>query len=174
MRCAAIVLLFDLLLTGVQAAIEPQRAKATPDQRCDKLCADLITSIQKHPARLGMWLEDALVINESCAVEIITAAMDAVNNDPEYVRIIEATALHVAPQRASQIRAALRKFTIPAAQAWEEPAQEIRRAIVPLQPDSTGPLEVRRAIVPAAGKAAPEPPEEVRRALLPGIKAARQ
>lgn len=136
---------------AVQALAQPAK-KPTRYRDCNTLCADLNASIQRHPARLGMWLEDALVIHESCAAEIVTAAIDAVGGQPELVRAILETAIHVAPRREQQIRLAARRFKIPAAAKWLEPKpQEV--------------VEVRRAL--AADKAEPTPLEEVRRAVVP-------
>lgn len=149
MRSVVLCLLMPAI--AVQALAQPAK-KPTRYSDCNTLCADLNASIQRHPARLGMWLEDALVIHESCAAEIVTAAIDAVGSQPELVRAILETAIHVAPRREQQIRLAARRFKIPAAAKWLEPKpQEV--------------VEVRRAL--AADKAEPTPLEEVRRAVVP-------
>lgn len=156
------------------ASAQPKGAKGMKYRDCASLCADLNAAIQKHPERLGMWLEDALVIHEDCVGEIVTAAMDAVGNEPEAVRAIQETTLHVAPHRAREIRAAMQRFKVPSALAWTEPEEEVRRAVVPgkAEPPSET-VEIRRALAPDAAK--PTPIEEVRRAVVvaapgPGLK----
>jgi hypothetical protein len=158
-RAILCLLLFGLSVSDTVA----QRAKSkSPRYTPETLCADLNASIQKHPDRLVMWLEDALVINESCAGDIVTAAIDAVNNDPAQVRVILDTALRVTPHRASQIQAAADSFSVPSAVAMKEPVEEIRRAVVTSAPV----FEVRRAL--SAKGEEPQPIEEVRRAVVPG------
>jgi len=149
------------------ASAQQKRPQGVKYRGCETLCADLNAAIQKHPERLGMWLEDALVIQEDCVGEIVTAAMDAVGNDPESVRAIQETTLHVAPHRAREIRAAMQRFKIPSAVAFTEPEVEIRRAVVPgKEPPEPPPetVEIRRALAPEAEK--PTPIEEVRRAVV--------
>ena len=112
-----------------------------------------------------MWLEDALVINESCAGDIVSAAIDAVNNNPAQVRVILDTALRVTPHRARQIQVAAESFSVPSAVAMKEPVEEIRRAVVASVPVSETVFEVRRAL--SAKGEAPQPLEEIRRAVVP-------
>ena len=162
-RAILCLLLFGLSVSDTVA----QRAKSkSPRYTPETLCADLNASIQKHPDRLVMWLEDALVINESCAGDIVTAAIDAVNNDPAQLRVILDTALRVTPHRASQIQAAADSFSVPSAVAMKEPVEEIRRAVVTSAPVSEPVFEVRRAL--SAKVEEPQPIEEVRRAVVPG------
>ncbi len=145
------------------------KAQATTYRGCAILCADLNASIQRHPERLAMWLEDALVIRESCVADIVTAAIDAVGNDPEKVRFILDTAIHVSPMRESQIRLAARQFRVPAAGQLAEPVEEIRRAVVPAAPQAPAEpstvVEVRRALW--VHQKEPTPIIEVRRAVVP-------
>lgn len=161
--CAILcLLLFGLSVSDGWA----QRAKSKPPPYTrETLCADLNASIQKHPERLVMWLEDALVINESIAGDIVTAAIDAVNNDPAQVRVIMDTALRVTPHRARQIQVAADSFSVPFAVAMKEPVEEIRRAVVASTPASEPVFEIRRAL--SAQDAEPQPLEEIRRAVVP-------
>ena len=151
-------------LAPMEADAQQKKAKASQYRDCETLCADLNLSIQRHPERLGMWLEDALVIDESCAGEIVAAAMDAVGNEPELVRAILETAIHTSPRREREIRAAAKRFSIPAAKPMIEPVEEIRRAVVAGTPEKEPVLEVRRALAP--DKAEPMPIEEIRRAVV--------
>jgi hypothetical protein len=156
MRAAALC----LFMLSMAAQVLGQPAKRPTRYRdCDTLCADLNAAIQRHPGRLGMWLEDALVIHESCAAEIVSSAIDAVGNQPELVRAILETAIHVAPRREQQIRLAARRFKIPAAAQWLEPPApeivEVRRALAADKPEPTPLEEVRRAVVPVTASAGP-------------------
>ena len=149
-----------LLMLAMAGPLLGQPAKRSTRYRdCDSLCADLNAAIQRTPGRLGMWLEDALVIHESCAAEIVAAAIDAVGNQPELVRAILETAVHVAPRREQQIRLAARRFKIPAAAEWLEPKPqevvEVRRALAADRADPTPLEEVRRAVVPVTASASP-------------------
>jgi hypothetical protein len=162
-----------MALVSVGLAEEPQevsqdcdKAGQIPKARlwispCEELCANLISAIQREPAMLEMRLEDALVMQESCAAELVSAAKYAVRDNPSQVSLIRETAFKLAPHRAVAIRAAL---------AYQRPVvpepvvqEEVRRAELPtgqtLQKkdkdrlaaelgDSSAPLEIRRAQLP--------------------------
>ena len=132
--------------------------------RCLAVCADLANLIHRDPKKLVMGLEDALVINEACAREIVSIAVDAVNADPKRVRLIFETAMKVVPQRADEVRQAIQSFSVPAALLMAEPVLEVRRAEIPNQDDNAA-LVVRRAQLPSANGDVPIP--EVRRAEIP-------
>lgn len=148
---------------------EEAAPRAVPWARCQTLCANLATSIQERPDMMVMRLEDALVIDESCAAEIVTAAIDAVRAKPAMVEKILQTAIKIVPARstlvmevvhsytpASDIRPAIVEEVLPAATApaVEEtaPAEEIRRAELPAAVEPTPIEEIRRAEVPAASR----------------------
>ncbi|MES2507020.1 MAG: hypothetical protein V4599_09965 [Verrucomicrobiota bacterium] len=128
------------------------------------LCANLIQAIQERPDLMVMRLEDALVINEACAGEIVTAAMDAVRAQPALVQQIVETALNVAPSRSAVVMNAVRSY-IPASERVVM-LEEVRRAEVPLVETL---FEVRRAEV--AHSSQPLAIEEVRRAEVPVLRA---
>jgi hypothetical protein len=162
-----------LLLLGIFGLLIPStRAQTSDHADCEGLCANLADSIQRHPGRLVMWLEDALVIRQSCAAQIVQAAMDAVGNEPRQVRLILETALNVAPQQSKQIQAAIHQFSIPSAIKAVEPVEEIRRAVVAATTEMEPMIEVRRALSPQ--DASTQPLEEIRRAVLPPHTAAIQ
>jgi hypothetical protein len=162
------ILLFITLILQVTAGLSqvPEKAGEVPKAKlwvspCEELCADLIAAIQRQPAMLEMRLEDALVMQEACAAELVSAAKYAVRDNPNQVSLILKTALKLAPQRTVAIRAAL---------AYQRPIlpepvvqEEVRRAELPtgqtLQKkdkdrlaaelgDSSAPLEIRRAQLP--------------------------
>lgn len=78
-------------------------ANAGPKTACDKISADVREAISKDPAKVLMIVEDALVINENCACEIIKAAIMATSTDEASVMQIVQTALAVAPKMSAII-----------------------------------------------------------------------
>lgn len=176
------ILLFITLMTQVTVGLAqvPEAAGRVPKAKlwvspCEELCADLIAAIQRQPGSLEMRLEDALVMQESCAAELVSAARDAVKDDPTQLRLILKTALKLAPQRAEAIRAVLtqdrrvraepmvqeevRRAELPAGQALPKNA---RAQLASELGTTSAPLEIRRAELPD-----PAPEIEVRRAELP-------
>ncbi|MCX6854173.1 MAG: hypothetical protein NTV80_04620 [Verrucomicrobia bacterium] len=169
-------------MTQVTAGLAqvPETAGRVPKAKlwvspCEELCADLIAAIQRQPSSLEMRLEDALVMQESCAAELVSAARDAVKDDPTQLRLILKTALKLAPQRAEAIRAALTQDKRVMAEPMVQ--EEVRRAELPTGQTlpknaraqlaselgtTSAPLEIRRAEMPD-----PAPEIEVRRAELP-------
>jgi hypothetical protein len=76
-------------------------ASAAP--KCDDISNDVRKAISSDPARTLMIVEDALVINESCACEIVRAAIEASKADTKLKQDIVQTALAVAPKMAPMI-----------------------------------------------------------------------
>jgi hypothetical protein len=130
---------------------------------CEAVCAGLVDSIRQNPAKLVIRLEDALVINESCTADIVTAAIDAVSADPRQVQIIVETAMNVVPHRAQQVHLAVTNFSVPAAVVASEEVFEVRRAELP-DGQAQPVYEVRRAESAHLNEHAPL--EEIRRAVL--------
>lgn len=142
---------FCCLLVLVTTLGLGQPVKSTPVQMdCETLCGELFAAIRADPSKMVMRLEEALVIHESCAAEIVTAAIDAVNADPAQVRKIVDTAMELAPARAAKITAAVKHYTAPVVAAAAEEQ-----------------VEIRRAVLPDAAPAQPMAGEQVRRAELP-------
>ncbi len=73
-------------------------AFAGAPSNCDKIAQDVRESVTKQPSKVLMIVEDALVINESCACEIVKAAITASNADTPMVKKIVETAIAVAPK----------------------------------------------------------------------------
>ena len=156
---------FFCLLVLVTSLGQAQPVKSTPAQiNCETLCGELFTSIRMEPDKLVMRLEEALVIHQSCAPEIVTAAIDAVNAEPAQVRKIVDTAMELAPAHAAMITAAVKNYTAPAVVAAAEEQVEIRRAVVQdaLPPKPMAGEEVKRAELPLQTRSIPI--VEVRRA----------
>jgi len=163
MRCLFLLVLTFLALESGVGAQAPQ-AKMWKPSSCESLCAELLQAIRAQPENLVMRLEDALVINESCVAEIVTAAMHAVQAEPSQVNRIMETALKVAPRRAATISQAIANYN----PAEISPPEEIRPAWIPNGSSFMLQVEIRRAELPT-GAAAPPVVEEVRRAVMPVI-----
>ena len=73
-------------------------AIAGAPSNCDKIAQDVRESVSKEPTKVLMIVEDALVINETCACEIVKAAITASNADQPMVKQIVQTAVAVAPK----------------------------------------------------------------------------
>lgn len=78
-------------------------AEAGPRSACDQISKDVREAVSKDPAKVLMIVEDALVINETCACEIIKAAIIGSGADAAMVQQIVQTALAVAPKMSAII-----------------------------------------------------------------------
>lgn len=157
------LLIFLSLMPGIGVG-KVSAQKKTRGITCEDVCASLAAAVQNDPSSLKVRLEDALVIREECAREIVATAIAVVNAEPYRVREIIATAQSVLPWRQAEIASAANLASIPAAVALVEPEVvtmpaefEVRRALVAAAPGETPVEEVRRAQVPEV---------EVRRAIV--------
>ena len=91
----ALVILGFASMTSLATARDPSH--------CDEIAKDVRAAVGKDPSKVLMIVEDALVINESCACEIIKSAITASSADAAMVQQIVQTALAVAPKMASLI-----------------------------------------------------------------------
>jgi len=73
------------------------------DSACDSIAQDVTAAIAKNSANMLMIVEDALVINESCACEIVKAAIVAAKADSAMVNQIVQTSIAVAPKMSGVI-----------------------------------------------------------------------
>jgi hypothetical protein len=156
---------FCCLLALVTSPGLSQPVKSTPAQiTCETLCGELFNSIRTEPGKMVMRLEEALIIHEACAGEIVTAAIDAVNAEPGQVRKIVETAMDLAPARAALITAAVKNYTAPIVVAAAEEQLEVRRAVLPTAapPQPMAGEQVMRAELPLQTRSIPI--VEVRRA----------
>ncbi|MCB1224246.1 MAG: hypothetical protein KDK99_00420 [Verrucomicrobiales bacterium] len=87
--------------TALAALMATSSAQAAP--RCDELAADVQAAIAKDKSKTLMIVEDALVVNESCACDIVRAAIQAADADETLVQQIVQTAIAVAPKMAPVI-----------------------------------------------------------------------
>jgi hypothetical protein len=90
-----------LLLSCVAAT--PLASFAGSSTKCDQIAKDVRESVTKDPSKVLMIVEDALVINESCACEIIKSAIQASHADTALAKQIVQTAVAVAPKMTSII-----------------------------------------------------------------------
>lgn len=79
----------------------PSMAEA--EDKCRDIANDVKAAVEKDPAKVLMVVEDALVINEGCAGEIVKAAITASKADTRQADQIVQTALSVAPKMALEI-----------------------------------------------------------------------
>lgn len=70
---------------------------------CAEIANDVGVAVSKDPSKVLMVVEDALVINEGCAGEIVKAAIIASKADPVQANQIVQTAVSVAPKMAAVI-----------------------------------------------------------------------
>lgn len=89
------------LLTFTTVATSPRASAQTGS--CDSIAGDVAAAVQKDPGKVLMIVEDALVINETCACEIIKAAIGASKADSALVNQIVQTGISVAPKMSGVI-----------------------------------------------------------------------
>lgn len=73
---------------------------------CSDIAGDVRIAVEKDPSKVLMVVEDALVINEGCASDIVTAAIVASKADAALASQIVQTAVSVAPKMAGVINSA--------------------------------------------------------------------
>ena len=73
---------------------------------CSEISNDVSVAVAKDPSKVLMVVEDALVINEGCAADIVRAAIIASKADASLAAQIVQTAVSVAPKMASLINEA--------------------------------------------------------------------
>lgn len=70
---------------------------------CQGIVDDVTAAVTKEPGKVLMIVEDALVINEGCACEIVKAAITASQADATLVNQIVQTAISVSPKQSGVI-----------------------------------------------------------------------
>jgi len=73
---------------------------AQSSSKCSEISNDVRVAVEKDPNKVLMVVEDALVINEGCAADIVKAAIIASKADPALAGQIVQTAVSVAPKMA--------------------------------------------------------------------------
>lgn len=137
----------------------PQALPWVPPSRL--LCESLKEAIRTRPDNLVMRLEDALVMDETNAAELVIAAMDAVNGNQTQAKQILETALKVAPHRSDIVMEAIHSYI---------PMPEVRPAVLERM-DEPEVMDVREEASPVEeirrAEVVVQPGEEIRRAVLP-------
>lgn len=95
--------IFRNLLAGTVVSTILFASQVKAQNGCQEIANDVSAAIRKDPAKLLMVVEDALVINESCAGEIVKAAIAASNADAQLANQIGQTAISVAPKMSNVI-----------------------------------------------------------------------
>lgn len=76
---------------------------AQSSSNCSEISNDVRVAVEKDPNKVLMVVEDALVINEGCAADIVKAAIFASKADAALAGQIVQTAVSVAPKMAAVI-----------------------------------------------------------------------
>lgn len=112
---------------------------------CVEISNDVSAAVSKDPSKVLMVVEDALVINESCAADIVKAAIAASKADATLAGQIVQTAVSVAPKMAGVINEAAGSV-VPGLVA-AVPADETVR---PVTASEKNPVNVKNPVLPPA------------------------
>ena len=116
---------------------------------CTEISNDVKVAVEKDPSKVLMVVEDALVINEGCASDIVKTAITASKADPTLAGQIVQTAVTVAPKMAGVIKDAA--SSIVPGLAVAAPAGEIERPVVASDKNPKNPVVVdKNPVVPAS------------------------
>ena len=114
-------------------------AMAETAANCSEISNDVKVAVEKDPSKVLMVVEDALVINEGCAHDIVKAAIIASKADSAMAGQIVQTAVSVAPKMAGVINEAATSV-IPGL------------AVATPAPSSPAASDIERSISPVSGK----------------------
>lgn len=78
-------------------------AHAGSPTNCDKVASQVRADVEKDPAKVLIIVEDSMVANESCACEIVKAAILASKANGDMVKQIVLTATNVSPNMSKII-----------------------------------------------------------------------
>ena len=123
---------------------------------CVKIAAQVRAAVEQDPAKVLVIVEDAMVTNESCACEIVKAALHASNANTDLARQIVLTATNVAPNLATLIAECARGIVV--ARGGKEVKQVMDIQPAPYEPAAgsdyrAAPADIRGVylIQPSAG-----------------------
>src|SRR5437660_1791483 len=88
---------------AVAMFVLPVSVRAADVTNCDKVANEVRAAIEKEPQKVLLIVEDFMVANESCACEIVKAAIVATKYNRELAQQIVQTATHVTPQMSAVI-----------------------------------------------------------------------
>ena len=92
-------------------------ARSEPTSPCVQAANDVSQAVTKDPKKVLLIVEDALVINETCACEIVRAAIQSSGADAAMVEQIVLTAISVAPSQSAMITECAKMSGQPVAQS---------------------------------------------------------
>jgi hypothetical protein len=121
------------------------------DRDCTATARQVSRQVAAHPERTLIIVEDTLVVSDSCACEVVKAAIVAAKASAKLVGQIVLVAVNAAPAKATLISECA-KAASPDAAAEVEAA--VRKA---LGPDADRPSATPSATAPAAENTAPAP-----------------
>lgn len=122
-------------------------AKAQAPASCTEISNDVRVAVEKDPSKVLMVVEDALVINEGCAADIVKTAITASKADPALAAQIVQTGVSVAPKMAGVINDAA--VSVVPGLAAAAPAADIERPIMASEKNPKNPIVVdKNPIVP--------------------------
>jgi hypothetical protein len=101
---------FACILACLCALTLADVTNAQSSNGCTEISNDVSVAVSKDSSKVLMVVEDALVINEGCAADIVRAAIIASKADAALAAQIMQTAVSVAPKMASVIHEAAGKL----------------------------------------------------------------
>jgi hypothetical protein len=115
---------------------------------CTEISNDVRVAVEKDPSKVLMVVEDALVINEGCAGDIVKTAIIASKADPAMAGQIVKTAVSVAPKMAGVINDAALSV-VPGLAVVTPPAADVERPVsVTSEKNPKNPIVVDKNPVP--------------------------
>lgn len=123
-------------------------ASAQSASNCAEISNDVRVAVEKDPSKVLMVVEDALVINEGCAADIVKTAIIASKADAALAGQIVQTGVSVAPKMAGVINDAASSVVPGLAAA--APSAEVERPITVSGKNPKNPIVVdKNPVVPA-------------------------
>lgn len=123
---------------------------STKPGNCDSVGTAVRAEIQKDPQKVLLVVEDFMVTNETCACEIVKAAILSTKGPSDLKKQIAVTATHVAPQMGAAIADCVAAIV-------PDEAQEITSATQ--KEAGTAPAETVAQAIPAESTVSPTPEE---------------
>jgi hypothetical protein len=124
-------------------------ASAQAASNCTEISNDVRVAVEKDPSKVLMVVEDALVINEGCAADIVKTAIIASKADATLAGQIVQTGVSVAPKMAGVINDAASSIVPGLAAA--APATDLERPITVSGKNPKNPIVVdKNPVVPTS------------------------
>jgi hypothetical protein len=123
---------------------------------CSEIANDVRVAVEKDPSKVLMVVEDALVINETCAGDIVKAAITASKADATLANQIAQTASAVAPKQAVAINEAASSLVPGIAAVTTVPAVVEERPVALTSEKNPG----KNPVMPKNPVAPPAPDED--------------